>query len=676
MDLDDIKAKSLSVQPLGVVPYALSVFASATLLFLVQPIVAKEMLPWFGGASAVWTACMVFFQTVLLFGYAYAHWSTRSLSRSVRKWTHVSLLSLSSIALWLPGGMHSDPAPVNHPALAALAFLAGRIGLPYFALSSTSPLLQAWYSEGEPKRIPYRLFALSNLGSLIALLAYPFVIEPALDTQVQLELWRATFVLFAALCSGVAIYSLNLNSSPKQVRPISSTGSFSQISVWTLLAACTSALLLAVTNDLCQEIAPIPLLWIAPLAIYLVTFILCFDHQGFFRPGVYCVLVPAALAGLVWIHSNPDSGIWLAVSLSLAGLFVACMFCHSQLAELKPETSRLTSFYMSISMGGALGALFVGLLAPALFPDFFELQVAVAACLVLSLYFLFGYRSKLFLGIAGVTALLLLRAFGALGDSGTVTFRGRNFYGALSIREQVIPPLGTVRTMVHGGTVHGGQALANTLEAVPRYYYGRDSGVGLVLQRPAGPQRVGVVGLGVGTLAAYGRHGDFYRFYEINPLVWQLALSHFTFLRDSGAAVKVVLGDARLSLESEPDQNFDTLILDAFSGDSIPIHLLTREAFQCYFRHLKSDGVIAVHISNRYLDLRPVVSRNAAASGRLALQVVSPPEPAQAILAAEWILITNRGSFQNELQGRGTLLVPGNAHPWTDQYSNILSVLK
>ncbi|HSU67452.1 MAG TPA: fused MFS/spermidine synthase, partial [Tepidisphaeraceae bacterium] len=483
---------------------------------------------------------------------------------------------------------------------------------------------------------------------------------------------------FAVICTFVAVYS---SRSHVDVTPdrssSSSTSNFTEVCTWVIFAACSSALLLAVTNDLCQGIAPIPLLWIAPLAVYLITFVICFDYGAIVRPTVYAVLVPAALIGLVAVHANPNLSIRLAVPLCLVSLFVACMFCHGQLYDRKPESGSLTRFYLAISLGGAIGSVFVGLVAPSLFSDYFELPVAVTACLLLALKFIFGYRARAFLVTCAVIALALLRIFGTFSDDGAITVQVRNFYGAMAVREST-RNVGIVRTLSHGGTVHGGQIVAKNQLKEPTAYYGRESGVAVALQRSAGKQRVGVVGLGVGTVAAYGHAGDSYRFYEINPLVQELANTHFTYLRDSGAAIKVVLGDGRLSLASERDQHFDTLILDAFSGDSVPFHLLTREAFQLYFRHVKPDGVIAVHISNRYLDLSSVIARNAATLGRLAVRIISAPHPERAILTADWILVAADGDFlkQQVQQNIGTRLLPGTGRPWTDQYSNILSALR
>jgi spermidine synthase len=662
----------------SIAPYAASIFTSATLLFLIQPMIAKQLLPWFGGAASVWTACMMFFQTVLLFGYLYAHWSIRTLSHRAQLAAHIALLALSAAVIWVSLGVRLHPASLDRPVYRALIALAGSIGLPYFVLSSTTPLLQSWYSRTRPGAAQYRLFALSNLGALLALLAYPFAIEPALEIRPQLALWRVGYILFAAACAAAAIRTPRAQvDSPTLESPFQGAG-LRQKFVWVLLAACSSTLLLAVTNKLGQDIAPVPLVWIAPLAVYLISFIFCFDRECRHRTGLYRVLLPAALVALIWLGTSAGVGIGIALSVCLAGLFTVCMFCHGQLAQLKPASRGQTSFYLCISLGGALGGLFVGLLAPAIFSDFFELQVGVSLGLVLGLRFLFGYRSMRFLTACGLAALVSLRFFSGMGGAGTVTSQARNFYGVVAIREDVNLQAGRVRTLVHGGTIHGGQVLTDEhARREPRYYYGRESGVGLVLGRQLLNRRVGVVGLGVGTVAAYGRQGDYYRFYELNPLVESLARTNFTYLHDSAATVDVVLGDARLSLESEPNRNFDVLVLDAFSGDAIPIHLLTREAFQCYFRHVKPGGIIAVHTSNVYLNLAPVVARVAASFGRQAFRVMSAARPEQQISAAEWVLVTANQELATGIGQRyGEVLHAENTRLWTDRYSNILGALR
>jgi len=660
-----------------IAPYAASVFSSALLLFLIQPMVAKQLLPRFGGAAAVWTACLMFFQFLLLLGYLYADWSARRLSFLAQGWTHAALVAAAGLAMWIPVRAPSPATALDHPVWGVVGLLAGGIGLPYFVLSSTSPLLQSWYAGVEQRPVPYRLYALSNLGSLLALLAYPFLVEPALELPSQMTAWRLTYLLFAVFAVAVALRAAGCRAHGRPAPVAHSRVGLRQKAFWVALAACPSILLLAVTNELCQDIAPIPLLWIAPLAVYLVTFIICFDHGPLFSRTALQILVPVAMVTLVWVQANPGKGLLTAGATCLGGLFVIAMFCHGRLAASKPEGSGVTSFYLCISVGGAMGGLFVGLAAPFLFADFRELQVGVAICLALSLRILFGYRSPWFpVACAGV-AMVALHVFADMPNpDGVLLFKGRNFYGTVVLRQT-----SSVRTLLHGMTVHGSQFLTaheDIARDEPTTYYGRRSGAGIALQRASAPQRVGVVGLGAGTLAAYGRPGDTYRFYEINPLVDELARSRFSFLKDSGASVETILGDARLSLQSEPPQDFDTLVLDAFSGDSIPMHLLTREAFQCYFGHLKHDGILAVHISNRYLDLAPVVANLAGAFGRRALRVASSGDARRGLTPASWMLVGPESAFLVETQKRtaGQFVTAEANRLWTDRYSNILGVLR
>jgi hypothetical protein len=647
-------------------------------LFLIQPIVAKEMLPWLGGGAAVWGTCMVFFQSLLLIGYLYAHASIRWLGTRAQALLHLVLLATGAATLFFPPSHPSDFA-VAHPISASLQFLVLRIGLPYLVLSSTTPMVQAWYSRIHTGALPYRLFALSNLSSLLALAAYPFAVEPALDLDWQIKLWRWAYAAFAVFCAWIALRAAGHNARSKawvQQRSTSVANWRGRLR-WLALAWCSSALLLGVTNNLCQNIAPMPLMWIAPLAIYLLTFVLCFDREGWFRPAVYRLVVPCALVGLVWVDANADLRAYAAIPVSLAGLFVACMFCHGQLAALKPAASDLTSFYLFLSLGGALGGVFVGLAAPVLFHDLFEMRIAIAVCIVLTLRFLFDYRSKAFLAAAAVITIVLFRFLLGVSDRAPL-FEGRNFYGALAVKESVDVDGQTVREMVHGRVAHGGQMLSPADRQEPRYYYGRESGIGRTLTRPGANRRVGIVGLGAGTIAAYGRPGDDYRFYEINQLVADSAYAYFSYLRDSRARVSVAQGDARLTLDAETPQHFDALALDAFSGDSVPVHLLTQEAFRGYLRHLSPDGILAVHVSSRYLDLAPVVAVTTASLGMQAVLVDSPDRPKQHVLHAIWVLASRDSTFLDELRraGRAEPIRAGRIQPWTDRYSNILAAMR
>jgi hypothetical protein len=665
-----------SQAPLRIAPYAASIFTGAVLLFLVQPMAAKQLLPAFGGGAAVWSACLMFFQIGLLFGYAYADWSSRRFGIQAQVAIHLVLVALGATAIFTAYNAFSTTTTPSHPALAILRILTLTVGLPYFVLASTSPLLQSWYSNGGLRPFPYRLYALSNLGSLAALLGYPFLVEPALDLPAQWAVWRIVYIAFALFTAAAGYGALRSHIHEAANVATPPTDVAAQIPLWIALAACPSILLLAVTNELSQSIAPVPLLWIAPLAVYLLTFILCFDRRPLLRAPVLRYLVPAALIGLVFIKFNSGESLAIGVPISLGGLFIIALFCHGQLADRKPEGSGATIFYLSIALGGAIGGVFVGLLSPILFNDFFELPVACALALILSLYLLSGYRTLRFPVSCGVVALVFARLLSDYGNpAGDCIFKGRNFYGALEVCES-----GNVRQLLHGMTIHGSQSLTNgprspLAPAEPATYYGRQSGIGRALERGAPPQKVGAVGLGAGSIAAYGKPGDTYRFYEIDPLVEPVARTRFTFLRDSQASIQIVNGDARLSLASESDQHFDTLVLDAFSGDSIPVHLLTMEAFDLYFRHLKEDGVLAVHISNRYLDLSPLVAGLAERHRRIARLVISPGDANRGLIAAAWVLIGNNDFLQDCERRSIGHVIGGSRFVWTDQYSNILSVL-
>jgi SAM-dependent methyltransferase len=669
-----LPATGTAVPPGGLPVYASAIFLSAFLLFLVQPIIAKAILPWFGGAASVWAVSMLFFQAVLLLGYLYTYLVVRLLSAGWQAALHVLLLAASALLLPLAPGQGWKPAGGEDPALRILGLLGVSAGLPYFLLSTTGPLLQAWYAASRKAVIPYRLFALSNLGSLLALLLYPAVIEPLATTRGQLRAWSWAYGAFLAVCGAAALMSWRTNGSAgwgetageQEPAPPTAAGQI----LWVALAACASTLLLAVTNHLCQDVAAIPLLWIVPLAVYLLSFILCFDRAGWYSLTVFRWLMPLTLAGLGFsLFRASTLPPLVAIPLFAAGLFVCAMFCHGELARRKPHSRHLTSFYLSIALGGALGGLFVGFAAPRLLNGPLEFPIGVAGCAVLALFCLYGRSSPGVLLRAGlaITLALVLSVKVRVWTSGVYP-AGRNFYGTLSLGN--FEPDDRSRAalfLYHGSIIHGVQLLSPSRIDEPTSYYGRGSGVEMVLKRRQGARRrIGVVGLGVGTLAAYGKPGDYFRFYEINPLVVQLASSRFAFLKRSEARVDVVLGDGRLSLEREPAQAFDVLVIDAFSSDSIPVHLLTREAFAQYFRHLNEDGVLAVHITNRHVDLAPLLGRVGEVFGKRTHVLSSGPDRSRHVFGARWFVF----------DGRAESMARPDAGIWTDDYSNLLAVLK
>ncbi len=692
--------------------YAVAIFLNAFLLFQVQPLIGKIILPWFGGAAAVWTVCLLFFQVALLLGYLYAHILTRRAAPRMQSWIHIGLLTVSLLVLPVLPREAWKPTGSGDPSWRILLLLTLTVGLPYFLLSSTSPLLQSWYSRSRSGAVPYRFYALSNVGSMLALVSYPALIEPKLTSTHQAGLWSIVYVVAAALCAVVAFgergSATGFLARPDPA-PAQGAGAAPRLSdklMWMALAACGSALLVAVTTHVTQNVASVPLLWVIPLALYLLSFILCFDSSIWYRRGLFLRLLGVALACMAYALSPSFAGLPLSVLVGVycCGLFVCCMFCHGELVRLKPDPAYLTSFYLRISLGSALGAFFAALLAPRIFSGHFELQIALGACAVLvPVVYRRDPRSRFYrarwqpawLGLVGLAALLVggLVATG-VEESARARIMVRNFYGVLSVVDQLGPawvqapnatgvesvenPLS--RKLMNGSIDHGMQWLSPSRRREPTAYYGADSGIGIAL-RAAGQQRtalrVGVVGLGVGTLAAYGRPGDRYSFYEINPLVARLARDEFSYIRDSAAQVNVVLGDGRLSLEREPLGQYDVLAVDAFSGDSIPVHMLTKQAFALYFKHLQPEGVLAVHISNQYLNLKPVVQAAAAVLHKPAVVIDDPGDRARGVFRSTWVLLGNSGGYlgHEEIESAGQRLPGAAGQLWTDDFSSLFSIL-
>ena len=668
--------------------YTITVFLGAFLLLQIQPSIARSILPWFGGTAAVWSSCLLFFQVLLLAGYVYSHVSVTFLEGRFQALLHTALLLASLLLLPVFPSESWKPAGTEEPVFRILGLLVVTIGLPYFLLSTTGPLIQAWLVRTRPGVRPYRLFALANLAALLALLAYPVVVQPYLSISQQIRYWSLAYGVFVGLCGVTALRSLAGAATRPEAPPVPSGAAPAPRWLWIALSACPSVLLLAVTNHLTKDVAPVPFLWVLPLTLYLLSFVLCFEHDRWYRRSWYFKLLLVAFGVMIYGGSSvaPQIGLAALVALFAGAFFVCCMVCHGELARLKPHPQQLTSFYLTVAFGGALGGVFVGLAAPYLFRYQFELPLGLAGCLLLPALLLYrespaqSRRQGRWL-VAGVAAgLFVYLGVGAHLATQESRFVARNFFGTLRVQD--LSDSGTARRqMVHGIVTHGEQFLDPARRRDPTMYFGRRSGAGLVFEHLAqrGPLRVGVVGLGAGVLASYGRRGDSYRFYEINPLVLQLARSEFTFLADSAASIDVVVGDGRLALEREPDQHFDVLTLDAFSGDSVPIHLLTKEAFGTYFRHLKPDGVLAVHVSNYYLDLYPVVAQSAQAWGKRVLPVFSEGEPDRGTCAAIWVLASGDSTrFQDAVFQRAAAASPPvrNIRLWTDDYSNLVQVVR
>ena len=667
--------------------HAATIFLSAFLLFLVQPVIAKQILPWFGGAASVWATCLVFFQSVLLAGYAYSDWTMRKLAPRRQAWLHFGLLTASLLVLpiipdasWKPGAEGSEPT------LVILGLLGATIGLPYFLLSTTSPLVQAWFWQSFRHAVPYRLFALSNFASLLALLSYPVLIEPFLPLAAQSWLWSIGYGGFVILCGATAYASTRgpaavpvapgQGGDTQEVKPTAG-----RLLLWIALSATGSCLLLAVTNHLTQNIASIPFLWVVPLSLYLVTFILCFDHPRWYHRGVFLPLVAALLPAMAWYSDSLE--LWTAAPLYAVGLFVCCMFCHGELTRLKPGPRFLTTFYLMVSVGGALGALLVGIAAPNLLSGYYELGITLTACAVLLYYRTLA--SQWWVAAASLAVVVATAMFTAINITdylANTRVKVRNFYGVVRTRDYPTPV--PFRVMFHGGINHGGQLLDPAMRNRPTSYFAPTSGYGRAFASlPDGPRRVGVVGLGAGAIAAYSRRGDLFRFYEIDPQVAAVAVTEFSFLRDSPAQTDIVLGDGRLSLEREPAQHYDLLAIDAFSGDSIPMHLITREAMATYVRHIKPDGAIVFQATNRFVNIALVVERLAAEFGMTAVLVSDAPESSEGadywISGTDQVIVTRNARLlaAEPIRSVAESLPPRpDIRVWTDDFYNLLQILK
>lgn len=664
-----------------------TVFLGAFLLFLLEPLFAKLILPWFGGSAAVWATCLVFFQSALLLGYLYADLTTRRLTPRQQSFLHIGLLA--ACLAFLPITAHASwrPSSGSDPAWRILGLLTVSIGLPFMLLSATSPLVQAWHARLRPAVEPYHLFALSNFASLLALLSFPFWIEPHISSHQQALLWSALFVLFVLMCASAAWISGRGSSkqAPRETAASTqptATPALRDKLLWLGLSACGSMLLLSITNHLTENVAPIPLLWVVPLGLYLLTFAMAFNRPSLYWRWLIVRLLAVIIGSLGFALYDPSftKSLQISVPLFSADLFVCCLFCHGELAGRRPAPRYLTSFYLMISLGGALGAIFVGLLAPHLFAGVYELPLAVTftAALVAVLW-PEGWLTRA-LWIGGTIAMTVVLGHNVHTYRKDVIFEERNFYGPVRIKLFYDWLKQPYHTLYNGIIEHGAQFQNPPQSLAPTTYYGRKSGVGIALDYFAGaPTRVGVIGLGAGTIAAYGKSADYFRFYDINPLIRKLATSSFTYLRDTPAKTDIVMGDARLSLGWERPQNFDVLAVDAFSGDAIPVHLLTREAFALYLHHLKPDGVLAIHTSNTYLNLEPVVKLLADDAGYSASWVSNDDDRRKLIDASDWVLVTRNKRFIEELETSTfveTIVVPPKLRLWTDDYNNLFQILR
>lgn len=701
--------------------FALTIFTSAYLLFQVQPLISKFILPWFGGSPAVWTTAMLFFQCTLFGGYVYAHLLTRRRSPRTQAAIHVGLLVLAStLAAFVIPDAALKPTGDEAPIAKILLLLGASVGLPYFCLATTGPLIQYWYARTTAHGSVFRLYALSNVGSFLALLSFPYLFEPRFTLPELGRFWSLGFWAFALLCAGVALTVGRCRHWPQIETPASGAASagladepaVARRLLWIGLPALASLAFIATTDHISHDVAPEPRVWISTLALYLLTFVICFDHPRWYRrSGV--ALAALALA-VVLSGKNSLPGLWggewdFNVGelrwLHLATMFLACLMCHGELFRRRPGNPRhLTEYYLWMSFGGACGGLFVALIATNLFPDYYEwsvylLGVVALACAVAGNEW--HWRRPLRIGLALAVGGLILYwedPF-ALRDRSTVAYtdtplhQARNFYGTVYVKERRYrdDPGRDYRVFYSGQVMHGIQYLDPAKRRQPTSYYAQDSGIGETLAYAQARQpalRVAVIGLGVGTLAAYGRSGDDYDLYEINPQVVDVAKRWFDNLENCQARTRIILGDARLKLEELPaDVRYDVIALDAFSGDSVPIHLLTREAFQSYRKHLKPGGFIAVHITNSYLNLYPVVRRQAEELGMGFRNKYQDEDPERRILGNHYVVITDDREYlarypsvnRQHRDAAGKLVreedpnLP-NVPLWTDHFSSLTPI--
>lgn len=690
--------------------YIAAIFTSAFLLFQIQPLIGKYILPWFGGTPAVWSASMLFFQVLLTGGYAYAYWLVGRLAPRRQGLVHLSLLGLAVALLAVNGWAWGAPTlpdsawrpqDISRPLLDVLMVLFVAVGLPYFLLSTNSTLLQAWFNRDLAGKSPYWLYALSNVGSLLGLLSYPILVEPQFSLGMQSWLWSVGFGVFAALVGYLSIKTLRRAPGPVdgRVAPTGQPLSVARLLMWALMAAIASLMLLAATSQITQEVAAIPFLWVLPLTAYILSFILTFSGERWYDRRVFLPLLFVVTMAYFYVILNPQLSILFSIAVHLALLFVIAMICHGELYALRPDPAHLTSFYLMVSIGGALGGIAVNLIAPYVFDGFWEFQIGLGAAWLLMLALMLVRPRPFTPGqtkwVVAVTALAAFSLVGvlyiqvqALRESSLLLMR--NFYGVVRVTENnAHDPQEQTYRMYHGTTLHGFQYADPAKRHLPTSYFTEGSGIALALinhpVRP-NPMRIGVLGLGVGVQAAYGQPGDVMRFYEINPDVITIAEgAYFSYLRDSQAEIQLALGDARLVLERElaagQPQNFDLLVMDAFSSVSIPAHLLTKEAFVLYLDHLTPDGIIAVNITNRHLNLTPVLWNVAEELNLYALYISQTPDEANRRASPnKWVLLSRDPATLSDPVFQSVAVplspAPPNLRLWTDDYSNLFQILK
>ena len=628
------------MQPLSSHLLRPTMFLGSFLLFLIQPIIAKMILPWFGGSAAVWTSCMMFFQVMLVLGYAYSHILRRWLSCSTAFFCHTAVLGAACCLLPVIPNSALRRATGNGLNFAVAWTLLVTVGLPYFALAANSTLVQLWHealstSNQKPADSggTYRLYAVSNLGSMLALLFYPFLIEPFATLSAQAWIWSAGFIVYAAMCLLTAWPTTRLSHWQSEPKPSESeTFRPSAVCLWFMLACVASVILLATTNLMCQEIASVPFLWILPLAAYLLSFIICFEQPRLYHRAIFLPLLCVSIVlGIGVVQSHLYVSILLQITVMTSVCFFVSMVCHGELERLKPPPAKLTTFYLTIAIGGAVGGIFTALLAPFAFDHFIEFQLAIIGCLALATLQVYrtAGRSVLLLALFGcgltasVTMASLMLQTSSTLEKDTLITRQRNEYGVVMVTEDE-----SYRRFVSGNVDHGGQNRAHEIAFEPSGYYTENSGVGIAFRRmrefkqtqgEASGINACVVGMGIGAMLSWCEPEDHFSFYELNPAVEEIAETHFSYLERYRPQTDVYIGDGRILLQRQLEQTggnqFDLLFVDAFSSDAIPQHLITSQCVDIYLKQLRADGMLVFHITNRFVDLRPVIATLAVEKG-------------------------------------------------------------
>ena len=719
--------------------FGFAAFLSASLVFMVEPMVAKLILPLLGGSAAVWAVSLAFFQIALLVGYAYAHGLQRIASVRVQTLVHgaVLLAGLAVLPLHVTA-MLGDPSNTQ-PALWLLGVLTLSIGLPFAALSATAPLIQAWYASARAAwggGNPYGLYVASNLGSLLALLAYPVAVEPFVRVSRQTLGWSAGYAAFILVMAVVAVAVWRSGAGRIEILPVkppanrlAALARWWRRFLWVALAAAPASLMLGVTTYIVTDIASAPFLWVAPLALYLLTFVIAFQTHPVIPQSLALVLQTAALLAALVSWGMPIPYFWLQIGLQLLSFFLTALVCHQALAIRRPPPERLTEFYLLMSLGGVIGGAFNAFLAPVIFHSVIEYPlvmlaaglarpwgkgwltlpqtgiwlvgaVGVAGAVAANHWLGAGLAMKLLFGVAVVAgflvreravafvslALAIVLATQAVAPDQGVIQTDRSFFGVVRLSFRDVKGLGRAKLMAHGTTLHGAQAQNPDIACRPLVYYAPTTPVGQVfrwVQSQRQSVSIGAVGMGTGTVAAYTRPGDRLRFFEIDPLVVRLATDpkDFSYIKGCAkGAVDWVIGDARLTLAHQPAGDYDILLVDAFSSDSVPAHLLTVEAMRGYLQKIRPDGVVIMHLSNRNLELTQPVAAVAKAAGGVALRQYYRPPPGSLDLndiAEDAVLIARDSKALQafSLDPRWKPADPKGVEAWTDDYTDLLGAL-